>query len=385
MKKSSLHIYFNNTIAFLFFKILSLMFYRKNKDGKSVLFINTGNLGDTVISSMILENDDKLDKYNNAYLLIKNEFSGLFNNYNGRVKIIKWNYKRYKWNLFYRIKFLKLIKSFNLRNTYNLTSARGMTCDEIALLSCAKMKYCFNSNWVYLKKMYGKRMDNLYDKILCRDILNEYEKHKFVLKSLFSLQNVRISVTESGILNEKEFSTRSFLPSKDYVVISPMASIEEKTYGLKNYSIISDSLSKFTDVMLLGKESEKKICGEISRNNGRIKNFAGKYTFEEVLYIISHCKLFIGNDSGLTHVALKFDVPLIAIIGGGTFGRYFPYLESEKRIYLYNKLDCFGCEWNCIKSDQYCITEVLPSRVLDEANKLLGITPGNIVPHNLRA
>lgn len=373
--KNTLSIYFNNTVAFIFFKLLSLKFFRRNNGGNSVLFINTGNLGDVVISGLIPCNDHLFKDQGDTYLLIKEEFAGLYKGYRGSVKIIGWNYQKYKWNIFYRLKFLSFLASRNFNETFNMTSARGVTCDEIALLSGAGKKYCINPDWLYLKKMFGSRMDALYDEVLCGKIKNEYTKHLHVIKRVTGeLPEIKPGEI-SRLFNLNVTPAVISTATKGYIAVSPVASFREKTYEIEKFSEVCAQLSKSFYIILLGKSSERKTIGKIAAGNSRIINCAGEFGLEELPGIISNSRLYIGNDSGLTHIALMAGVPLIGIIGGGTFGKYFPYAESEKSVYLYQLMDCFGCEWNCHFAESHCINDIVPQRIISEARKLLTAKP----------
>jgi ADP-heptose:LPS heptosyltransferase len=100
-------------------------------------------------------------------------------------------------------------------------------------------------------------------------------------------------------------------------------------------------------------------------------NLAGKLKLGEIEMLIKRSLLFIGNDSGLSHLALKADVPMIAIIGGGNYQRYFPFKQTDTRQFLYHTMDCFGCEWKCHLKEKYCLTKVDPAEVFKKAIQLL--------------
>lgn len=383
MKKGALVTYFNNAVAFFLFKVLSVKFFRGNKEGNAVLFINTGNLGDVVISGLIPGNDHLFKGSEDIYLLIKEEFSALYKGYNGRVRIIGWNYQKYKWNIFRRLKFLSFLASRNFKDTYNMTSARGITCDELALLSGAGKKYCINSDWLYLKKMFGKHMNSLYDGILCDDIKNEYGKHLNILERVTG-ESIKINFAgDPGLFNLRVIPPVLPAGVKDYIVVSPVASVREKTYDISKLSEVCAELAEIYHVILLGKPSERKKINEIVEGRSRIINCAGDFSLEELPGVISNSRLYIGNDSGLTHLAVMAGVPLIGIIGGGTFGRYFPYEESEKRVYLYHSMECFGCEWNCTFDEPHCINDITPQSIISEARRLLAVKHAGKDFHNL--
>ena len=375
MEKSVIKIYINNTIAFLIFNILKF-FIKKIRSYKSdsLLFINTGQIGDLMVSSMILDNDDIFDD-SKVYFLIKDEYLELFNDYNGKVNIVGYNYLKYKWSIFYKIKFIKYLHSLKLSNCFNVTSARGILNDEMSLLSGAGEVYCLNSNWRYLKKAFGKRMDCEYDGVLCRDKTNEYDKHIALLDYLKQGKDININTK-----NIKVFSTsRSLelfiyerLDDDEYITVAPLPSDIERSWGINNFKELCKELTKSFKVVLLGSENDREILDIISESNKKIINSAGILKIFEVPLVISKSRLFIGNDSGLTHIALKLDVSVIAIIGGGNYGKFFPFGEENPDVvYHYDKMDCFGCEWKCIYNERLCLTNVTLEDVLLSSNKLL--------------
>ena len=98
----------SNILSYLLFRLLRLIFYRQSTgETGNILFLNTGQIGDLVVSSMIFDNDDAFKSESNVYFLMKQEYFSLFNNYKGKVNILTYNYNKYKFSIFYRIKLLK--------------------------------------------------------------------------------------------------------------------------------------------------------------------------------------------------------------------------------------------------------------------------------------
>ena len=373
MNKPSIQIYINNTIAFIIYKALKIFFKRKDANhSNSILFINTGQIGDLVISSLILDNDDIYNDLK-VYFLIKEKYVELFKDYDGNVNIFGYNCLKYKWSLFYKIKFIKYLHSLKLSKCYNVTSARGILNDEMALLCGAKEIFCLNSDWRYLKKAFGKKMDREYDEVLYKEKSNEYEKHIEILKELKT-------DAEIDIKNKKSFSVSKSLTnlldgnllSEKYMTIAPLSADMKKSWGLKNYKLLCENLSERFRIILLGSINEIDKLKFIKSGNENVINTAGKFNLNAIPTLIKNGIFFIGNDSGLTHLALKLNVPLIAIIGGGSYGKFFPFdEENPKVIYLYDKMDCFGCEWKCIYKERFCLTNVKINTVLDNVKKLI--------------
>ena len=133
------------------------------------------------------------------------------------------------------------------------------------------------------------------------------------------------------------------------------------------------ALAEKYNVILLGTAEERAEIEKIASKNPKIKNLAGIAGLNEIPSLIKNASLFVGNDSGLSHIAFKAGTPMIAIIGGGNFNRYFPYMENKKRIFFYNTLECFNCEWECRFNERFCLTQVKFDDVFNSSMKLLDL------------
>ena len=373
--KPAFQIYLNNIIAFIIYNTLKIFLKsKKNSKCKNLLFINTSSIGDVVVSSVILENDHIFNN-SNVYFLINEQYLDLFKYYSGKVKIIGFNYIKYKWSFFYKIKFIKFLHTLKLSKCYNVTSGRRILDDEVSLLSGANEVYCFNSCWIFQKKAFAKEMDREYNVVLCKDKTNEYDKHIELLNYLnhekddnFYTKNIKVFKTSRHL---KLFSNER-LNGNEYITIAPLPSDIKRSWGVNNFKELSLELTESFKVVLLGSRNNKEILDSISKFNKKIINTAGQLKLHEVPSLISNSKLFIGNDSGLTHIALKLNIPAIAIIGGGNYGKFFPFDEKNpKVIYLYDTMDCFGCEWRCVYKEMYCLKNVLVTNVLKSIKNLL--------------
>ncbi len=357
----------NSCLGFIVFIILKILFNRKPQNGSGIIFINTGSLGDVIISSIILDNYNISQNEGEIFFVVKSMYSELFENYRGDVKIIFWDNKKYKWSIVYRIKFLNNLRNNKSNMCINLTSSRGISSDEISLLSGSSIIWSFANSWKTIKKAFPNRMDSYYDKILFRDIVNEYERHERLLHILFNepiLYKSKISLLNDSSICE------NYIEGK-YIVIAPCASEKAKKWGDEKYGSFCSEISKYVKVILIGTMKEKSLIEKIKGNADNVINLAGELKLNELLLLIKNASLFVGNDSGPAHIAYKFEIPMIVIIGGGTFKKYFPYNESKHRVFLCNFMDCFGCEWECRYKERFCLTNVKTDDVLIKAINII--------------
>jgi len=91
-----------------------------------------------------------------------------------------------------------------------------------------------------------------------------------------------------------------------------------KRWAPENYAKLMDNLAgKYSaQIIIVGGSDELKDVDEIEALlKHKPMNFCGKCSLQETAAIISHCKFFISNDSGIMHLATAVGVPTFAIFG----------------------------------------------------------------------
>src|SRR5690606_24183845 len=69
-------------------------------------------------------------------------------------------------------------------------------------------------------------------------------------------------------------------------------------------------------VLLLGSASERQRIAEVAAGlPAGAFNLAGRLELRRSIAVLSLCRLFVGNDSGLMHAAAALSVPLVAVFG----------------------------------------------------------------------
>ncbi|TWR29093.1 glycosyltransferase family 9 protein [Mucilaginibacter pallidiroseus] len=89
------------------------------------------------------------------------------------------------------------------------------------------------------------------------------------------------------------------------------------TKRMPNYKIIELCRQLKQPVVLLGGQDVQANGSEIAATiGGNVYNACGKTTLDESVYIASKCRALIGFDTGLTHIAEAFNVPIASVWGG---------------------------------------------------------------------
>lgn len=106
-------------------------------------------------------------------------------------------------------------------------------------------------------------------------------------------------------------------------------------------------------VVTVGAGSEREACDEVARGAGESNafNFAGAGDLEATAEIIRRTDLFVGNDSGLSHLAAAVGTPTVVISGPGDPGEVAPY--SPLAVTVKKPLFCSPCYRNvCWRRDK---------------------------------
>ncbi len=355
--------YFEFGIFFILKKILPNAEIKKN----TVLFVNTGEIGDLIVSSILLENPQILESYPRVDFLIKEKYLQLFQNYSGKIDFIGYNYLKYKYSIKYKYNLIRNLRKKGYEKCIHLSAAKGILNEELVHLIGAKELITINNFVKYLGSRLGKYFLKNYTYILAEEVLNEYAKHYALMKWL-NKKKCKFHFNSNQLFGH----IKKNIEIKDNnIIIAPFSSAGNRDWKPEYFKIIIDQLSSRFKIILIGSLNQKKRLTLLAGKNKNVTVLAGNLKLNEIPKLLANSKLFIGLDSGITHIALKIGIPLIAIIGGGEFGRFFPYRESEKVRFLFHEMDCFLCHWECSKNEKYCLTDVTPEMVINEVNKLL--------------
>lgn len=119
-----------------------------------------------------------------------------------------------------------------------------------------------------------------------------------------------------------------------YIIgLAPTANWLGKQWPQKNYAELLSHLIEQpgwenVTFAVFGAENERKRIDDLLQTGGcreRMVDLVGKTGIGEAYAWLSHCKLFIGNDSGLAHMAAAAHVPTVTIFGPMPDHLYAPF------------------------------------------------------------
>jgi len=140
------------------------------------------------------------------------------------------------------------------------------------------------------------------------------------------------------------------------IVVCPTAGWSSKCWPEASFAALSDLLveERRARILLVGAPGEKEAVGRVAGLMHRpCLDLSGKLSLMEVAALLERSDLFVGNDSGLMHMASATRTPCVAIFGPTDPGRTGPYNPLARTIQA--DLECVPCfrkhcrEMTCMK------------------------------------
>ena len=223
------------------------------------------------------------------------------------------------------------------------------------IITVSKKKY--NMHWLdIISNCYGKKWDIIID--FRSSLLSYFLKHnkKFIFKKKSNLNHVHQLSDYFGFdcsdlfietsKEEEEIATKDLSNNLKYFVIFPGGNWEPKIWSVKNYnSLLVKILSKNKNIkfILVGSKQEEKIyLNKITKNidrNNIINLFGASLTLTAAY--MKKSKLFIGNDSGLQHMASATKLKSIVLFGPTNDMIYGPFMQDSHVIRTNESYDYF--------------------------------------------
>ncbi len=128
--------------------------------------------------------------------------------------------------------------------------------------------------------------------------------------------------------------TKKGVNPENYIVVNPAGGrnpgmmLDAKRWPPENFAALADHVADelHTQAVLLGGPDDGDILNRVqSHLKSRIAAFAGELSFPEMALLANRARLYVGNDTGLTHLAAAAGAPTAAIFGPSDPRRYAPY------------------------------------------------------------
>jgi lipopolysaccharide heptosyltransferase II len=162
------------------------------------------------------------------------------------------------------------------------------------------------------------------------------------------------------------------LEGKRLALIHPAAAFATKQWAAENFARVVEYLEKagFSSVAIVG-PGQDKVLDELQKNcSAPITTF--NLSLPEVSALASRAVLFVGNDSGIAHMAAAVGTPSVVIFGSSNIAHWRPWSRAESEV-VFEEMPCQPCHgYFCEQFEQpECILRVPVNRVTAAIDRVL--------------
>lgn len=122
---------------------------------------------------------------------------------------------------------------------------------------------------------------------------------------------------EDRVTGHQLLAERGVDIARPVVAIHPGAGNPKKRWPAGEFARLADSLARTCSVILVSGPADANATAEVldmSQNSARIV-VLNELPLLAVAQVLSRCRLFVGNDSGVTHLAAALGVPAVGLFG----------------------------------------------------------------------
>lgn len=120
----------------------------------------------------------------------------------------------------------------------------------------------------------------------------------------------------------------------EYVVINPCANDEYRMWHRNNWIDVIKYIKtvKKLDVILVCGKDQEEYCRSILQDSGIDGTVFAGLAVGDLLQILKLAKLYIGQDSGIFHVAAALNIRTLCLSAGNAYFRFLQYPKTRKHV-----------------------------------------------------
>ena len=231
-----------------------------------------------------------------------------------------------------------------------------------------------------------------------REAVAEIEKHFYVLSAVglaINKDNTELFFDAADFLRAQEM-LQVIPPNCKRVVLGIGAGFGSRQYPVDKLVVALKVLAaKDLCFVIVGGQAEVADANFIEQSlpSGKVLNLAGKTTLRETEAVIGQADYYIGNDSGVMHMAATAQLPCVVIYreaqdkedflpGALSEYRRFPPWQTQSVILrpdhqleeCANRPPIYG--W-CHHAEAHCITQIPSSQIIEAFEALEGLEQGD--------
>jgi lipopolysaccharide heptosyltransferase II len=189
------------------------------------------------------------------------------------------------------------------------------------------------------------------------------------------LPRTRLTVTHEALRSvEGKLSEFEILNSRSQIaVLHPGTAFITKQWSVKNFARIAEGLhAKGFKVVAIASKAENYVLDQLKNASNVPIRTLDDLRLPEITALISRARIFVGNDSGVAHMAAAVQTPSVVIFGSSNRTHWRPWTDAPNEI-VFNPFECQPCPGYTCEAfgDSRCIHSVTVEQVSAAIDQVL--------------
>lgn len=184
----------------------------------------------------------------------------------------------------------------------------------------------------------------------------------------------RLTVTKEAEASvDRKLADCGFNEATPFALVHPAAAFESKQWATENFARVAERLeARGLRVVAIAASNQAPILAALqAASTARIHAFTD-FSLPEVTALSARARIFVGNDSGVAHIAAAVRAPSVVIFGSSNVAHWRPWTTARAEV-VREEMTCAPCPgYTCAEFEQpECIRRVTVERVVAAVERVL--------------
>jgi lipopolysaccharide heptosyltransferase III len=174
----------------------------------------------------------------------------------------------------------------------------------------------------------------------------------------------QLGISPAAVESVNQQLAAAGLGSSKIALIHPAAAFETKRWATENFARVAEFVAeRGLAPVAIAAPHELGIIDQLL-NESSVHVLSLDLSLPEVTALAARSQLFIGNDSGIAHIAAAVGTPSVVVFGSSNIAHWRPWNRAKAEV-VFEEMPCQPCHgYFCEKFPQpECILRVPPARV----------------------
>jgi heptosyltransferase-3 len=162
-------------------------------------------------------------------------------------------------------------------------------------------------------------------------------------------------------------------PDKPYALLHPASLFKTKQWPTENFAnVVEYFAGRDIASVAVASKKERSILDELRLLSRTPVTVFDDLSLPEITALASKASIFVGNDSGIAHIAAAVNTPVVVVFGSSNRDHWRPWTDSPNEI-VYYSLPCQPCPgYECKEfGEPKCILSLETGPVIEAIDRIL--------------